>query len=82
MRFDPRWGGPEKPVTFDKLEDCSKWPEPGVRYYSGSAVYRTAFNVSHPAQPNARGFLNLGTIKNVAEVRLNGSVLGTVWCAP
>ena len=42
--FDPRWGGPEK-VTFDKLEDWSKRPEDGIRYYSGTAVYRKTFQL-------------------------------------
>ena len=36
VSFDPKWGGPAK-VTFDKLDDWSKRPEDGIRYYSGTA---------------------------------------------
>jgi len=39
VRFDPDWGGPKKPVTFAKLEDWTRRPEPGIRYFSGTAVY-------------------------------------------
>jgi len=42
VSFDPKWGGPER-VTFEKLDDWSKRPEPGIRHYSGTAVYRTTF---------------------------------------
>ena len=42
VSFDPKWGGPAS-VTFDKLDDWSKRPEDGIRYYSGTAVYRKTF---------------------------------------
>src|SRR5208283_4238088 len=43
--FDPKWGGPAN-VTFDKLEDWSKRAEEGIKHYSGSATYRTIFQLS------------------------------------
>jgi hypothetical protein len=43
VTFDAKWGGPVKPVTFDTLQDWSKHADPGIRYYSGTAVYRTTF---------------------------------------
>jgi hypothetical protein len=81
VRFDPRWGGPDEPVMFPNLEDWSQRPEPGIRYYSGTATYRKTFNFPSTSV-SQRQFLSLGTIKNVAAVRLNGRELGTVWCAP
>ena len=44
VAFDPQWGGPAK-VTFESLGDWSKRREPGIKYYSGAAVYRTTFKV-------------------------------------
>ncbi|HWI58386.1 MAG TPA: glycosyl hydrolase, partial [Bacillota bacterium] len=45
VAFDPKWGGPQQ-VVFDALEDWSQRPEPGIKYYSGKAVYRTTFDVA------------------------------------
>ena len=42
VRFDPKWGGPER-VAFAQLQDWSMRPEDGIRYYSGTAIYRTTF---------------------------------------
>jgi hypothetical protein len=53
VTFDPKWGGPEAPLTFEKLDDWSKRPEPGIRHYSGTAVYRTTFEM--PPTSGGRG---------------------------
>jgi len=82
VSFDPRWGGPEK-IVFDSLQDWSQRPEKGIAYYSGKAVYRKSFDM--PAQIAAGGkkcYLDLGDVKNLARVKLNGQDLGVVWCAP
>lgn len=80
VQFDPRWGGPQS-VSFEKLQDWTTRPEEGIRHYSGTATYRTKFESPAP-EPHARFFLDLGEVKNVATVRLNGQKLGVVWCAP
>jgi hypothetical protein len=82
VRFDPRWGGPAQPVTFAKLDDWSKRPEPGIRYYSGTAVYRKTFALRQPPVPHQRVFLDLGKIAVMAEVKLNGRDLGVLWKPP
>lgn len=81
VSFDPKWGGPER-VTFDKLEDWTKRPEDGVRYYSGTATYRNVFPWKAAPADARRVFLDLGVVKNIARVRLNGRDLGVVWTAP
>jgi len=80
--FNPRWGGPEN-ITFETLADWSQRPEAGIKYYSGTAVYRKTFKV--PASGPLSGekyFLELGEVKNLARVKLNGRDLGVVWCPP
>jgi len=78
--FDTKWGGPER-ITFGKLEDWTTRPEDGIRYYSGTATYRTTFE-SKPQDPKSAIYLDLGLVKNVARVRLNGRDLGVIWTAP
>lgn len=79
VAFDPKSGGPGK-ATFQQLEDWSRRPEEGIRYYSGRATYRKSFEL--PAGSARRVFLDLGEVKNLAQVRLNGKDLGLVWTAP
>jgi len=87
VSFDPKWGGP-KSVIFDKLTDWSLNEDPGIKYYSGIAVYKKLFDAPvEPAKSVAgskvpRLFLNLGEVKNMARVKLNGKDLGVVWTAP
>jgi hypothetical protein len=94
VRFDPQWGGPETPVEFAALDDWTHRPEPEIRYYSGTAVYTKTFDLPD-SQPlgeakrsedcstlNPQLFLDLGVVRELAEVRLNGKPLGVVWTAP
>jgi hypothetical protein len=82
VSFDPKWGGPEK-VVFESLDDWSLRPEESIKHYAGTAIYRKTFDL--PRKDRAAGsrlWLDLGTVKNVAAVRLNGRDLGVVWCDP
>ncbi|MEW6236254.1 MAG: glycosyl hydrolase [Candidatus Omnitrophota bacterium] len=82
LHFDPQWGGPEE-IVFDKLQDWTKRPEEGIKYYSGTATYRKTFNLPDALrQPGQRLYLDLGKVDNVAVVRSNGNNLGVIWCAP
>ena len=68
---------------FKKLEDWTKRPEEGIRYYSGTATYRQTFDLPETSRrENARIYLDLGRVQNLATVRLNGNDLGVVWTAP
>lgn len=80
VAFDPKWGGPAE-VDFPNLVSWTKRAEDGIRYYSGKATYRKMFNLSRESKAG-RLFLDLGDVKNVAEIRLNGKKLGILWCAP
>ena len=86
--FDPHWGGPEK-TTFERLEDWTQRPEEGIKYYSGTAIYHKTFDLprlSGDLKAKQSGlqrlWLDLGTVKNLARVQLNGHELGTLWCSP
>ena len=88
ISFDPQWGGPDT-VTFPKLISWTDRPEEGIKYYSGKATYKKTFDLSRKTDgkratmpKKERVFLDLGEIKDVAEVRLNGKKLGVLWCYP
>jgi hypothetical protein len=75
-----------------KFLDLASWtqrPEEGVKFYSGKATYRKTFDLNGAAETakrigrkTKRLFLDLGDVKEVAEVRLNGRKLGVLWCFP
>jgi hypothetical protein len=83
VAFDPAWGGPAK-TQFPELVSWTAKSEDGIKYYSGTATYTKRFDLSTNKKTNQpqRLFLDLGDVKDVAEVRLNGKKLGILWCAP
>ena len=81
VQFDPKWGGPES-VNFDSLDDWTKRPEEGIKYYSGKATYKKSFDLPETLKQAKEIYLDLGKVSDIAEVRLNGQNLGVVWCAP
>ena len=86
VSFDPKWGGP-KSTIFNQLSDWSTHKDPGIKYYSGIAVYKKLFDAPADFESLSVGAINkwlldLGEVKNMARVRLNGKDLGVVWTAP
>jgi len=79
VQFDPKSGGPVKPVTFDKPGDWSLSNDDSVKYYSGTAVYSHTFQFTGKT---GRLYLDLGKVANLAEVYLNGINCGTAWTFP
>ncbi len=82
VSFDPKWGGPPN-ADFAKLLSWTVRPEEGIKYYSGTATYHKSFDLP-PAlgAAHARVALDLGEVKYVAQVRLNGKDLGPLWTKP
>ncbi len=89
VEFDPNWfypsGGVSSRLHFDSLVDWSAHPEKAVRHYSGIATYKMNFHapIAHNRQKRKpRYHLDLGMVKNLARVKLNGQDLGILWTAP
>lgn len=80
VRFIDGRGAPEK-TEFAALTDWSQSGVDGIRYYSGRAVYRAAFEAPAP-KAGARAWIDLGNVLEIASVRLNGKDLGIAWIAP
>ena len=82
VSFPPNLGAPGK-ITMPRLMSLHKRSEPGIKYFSGTATYSKKIRVSPGAKAsNKRLFLDLGWVEVMAEVRLNGRDLGTLWKAP
>ena len=80
LSFPPNWGAPAK-VMLEKLISWTDHRDPGVKYFSGTATYRKVFSMRHPPTIH-HVFLDLGLVKNIAEVKLNGQDLGILWKPP
>lgn len=82
LDFPPNWGAPPS-VTLDHLISWSDSPDKGVRYFSGTATYSKDINIdASELGPGKVVILNLGDVKNLAQVKLNGKDLGILWKPP
>jgi hypothetical protein len=82
LQFPPNWGAPSA-VTLDKLISWTDHTNSGVRYFSGTATYEKEIEIPAGRLSSGRElWLDLGVVKNFAEVSLNGKNLGTLWKPP
>ena len=74
---------PEKPVDyiFDRLYAWNESRDPFIRFFSGTAAYRTSFRWN-PDPGTAEAVLDLGRVCNMAHVYVNGKDLGLLWKEP
>jgi hypothetical protein len=82
VAFDPEWGAPAE-IKLDKLISWTDHENEGVKYYSGSGFYTKVLDV--PADWLASGrrvHLDLGDVRELAEVFVNGKSAGVLWKAP
>jgi len=83
VSFDTAWGGPGE-VVFRTLQDWTERQENGIKYYSGTAVYRTTFDIP-PEQFNKKSYeyyINTGVVNCMAKIKLNGKEAGILWTSP
>jgi len=82
VSFPPNWGAPPQ-VRFDKLISWTDSRDEGVKYFSGTAAYTKEINAA-PSwfKPGAKIVLDLGSVKEIAEVSLNGKPVGGILWKP
>ncbi len=71
----------DKNVTFDKLSSWSESSDNDIKYFSGTAIYENTFKVASLAKATMY-VVDLGDVKNIAEVIVNGKNVGTAWKKP
>ena len=82
LNFQADHGAPAK-ITLDKLVSWSDNTDEGVKYFSGTGTYTKI--IQAPPDWFKRGTrlsIDLGEVKNLAEVSVNGRPLGIVWKTP
>lgn len=79
----PRDGGEPVQIKIDELASWSEHDNPDVKYFSGTACYKTAFQVEETAVGRPIVVtLDLGDVEVMARAKLNGKGLGILWKAP
>ena len=82
VAFDTKFGGPER-IVFDGLSDWTDHKDDGVKHYSGIASYSNIFDLPEGFDINeGEIIIDLGSVKNLARVVLNGQEVGTLWTYP
>lgn len=82
VAFQTGRGAPNS-ITMNELSDWSHSDDPGVRYFSGVGTYTKSLQASPDwFRKGSRLWLDLGDVKNLAVVTVNGKNLGQVWHTP
>lgn len=81
IQFDPAWGAPAS-VKTDQLKSWSEFTDQGIKYYSGKAKYHKTFDLSKKDLTGNRLIIDLGNVKEMASVKINGKQLQVIWSAP
>ena len=82
VSFQPNRGAPVS-ATFDKLVSYTENGDAGIKYFSGTALYTKTITVpANVIEKDAQTWLDLGDVKNLAEVTVNSRSLGVTWKKP
>jgi hypothetical protein len=82
LDFPPNWGAPVH-VDVPALKSWTEFSDPGIRYFSGTATYRTTVHIdADQLDPNRELWLDLGEVYEVARIRINGTPLTPLWKRP
>jgi hypothetical protein len=80
VRFTEGWGAPASAI-FEALHSWTEHTEPGIRYFSGIATYRKRITVP-TSHTRGRVWLDLGDVRVIARVAVNGRPAGGCWTPP
>lgn len=81
LSFEKGRGAPEGELQLGHLYSWTESTDPNIAFFSGTATYRTRFNLSSKDARNLYK-IALGDVRDIARVRLNGKDLGVAWYEP
>jgi alpha-L-rhamnosidase len=69
-------------ATLRQLAQLNENADPGIKYFSGIATYTKDFIAPKGWKPGQPLWIDLGEVKELAEVSVNGKPAGAAWHAP
>jgi hypothetical protein len=82
VSFAPNLGAPAK-LQFPELRSWTENTDEGVKYFSGTAIYTKVIEASKSwFNPGAKLLLDLGNVRDLAEVSVNGQAVALLWKPP
>lgn len=78
----PAGSGAPASIRFDRLVPLDERPEFDVQHFSGTAAYRKSFMLPESISSNSRFELDLGRVEVLADVRINGKQVASLWRPP
>jgi hypothetical protein len=82
ISFPAGWGAPPS-VSVERFQSWTEWTIPGIRYFSGTATYHARLHVSREQLSRREQiWIDLGDVREIASVIVNGRKMQTVWRAP
>jgi hypothetical protein len=75
-------GAPAEPRTLARLASWTEQADAAARYFSGAATYSRTISLSAKQRGKGKMFLDLGDVRDMASVRVNGVDCGFVWAPP
>jgi hypothetical protein len=82
VTFQHPVGAPQT-VRFDTLSSWTEADDRDIRFFSGTARYVTDVTIPSAARDDDTWLqLDLGNVRDLAQVRIDGTLVGTAWCPP
>ncbi len=82
VSFQPDRGAPAQ-ISLEELTSWSENSNPGIKYFSGTGTYTKTIQAPDEwFESDTQLWIDLGDVKNLAEVLVNGKPLGIVWKKP
>lgn len=82
VKFTDGRGAPATGQKMPELRSWTDYSDRNIRHYSGSAVYGNTFSLSSAEVVNKKALLDLGEVFDMAEVSINGKLVGASWMKP
>lgn len=82
LKFPSGWDAPAT-ATYNKLESWTESKDFGIKHFSGTVAYSAEFGLSRAQlRGKDRLYLDLGDVRELCRIRLNGKLIATQWKPP